>query len=253
MSASATSVLPVQVETRRDVAGRQGLIWQLLSDALVSVAVPGVTPSVLDCGGGSGSFAVPLAQAGALVTVVDISVDALATLRRRAEDAGVGERVEALQGDVEALADALGERGAGSFDLVLAHGILGAVDDLPAAFAAIAGCVRPGGQLSVLVGNPVAAVLARALAGDLTGALDELRALPSKPGPETVRTLCRAHGLLVEGVHGIGVFGEFVPGRALDAPGAREALDQLEAGSAGDAPFRDIAARVHLLARRPAG
>ena len=100
MSASATSVLPVQVETRRDVTGRQGLIWQLLSDALASVAVPGATPSVLDCGGGSGSFAVPLARAGALVTVVDISVDALATLRRRAGDAGVGERVEALQGDV---------------------------------------------------------------------------------------------------------------------------------------------------------
>ena len=96
-------------------------------------------------------------------------------------------------------------------------------------------------------------ILVGVKSGDLPGALDELRALPARPGPETVRALCRAHGLLVEGVHGIGVFSEFVPGRALDAPGAREALDQLEAGSAADAPFRDIAARVHLLARRPAG
>ena len=43
------------------------------------------TARVLDCGGGTGRFAVPLAAAGATVTVLDVSVDALATLRRRAE------------------------------------------------------------------------------------------------------------------------------------------------------------------------
>ncbi|MDT4958962.1 MAG: hypothetical protein QOD31_2761, partial [Pseudonocardiales bacterium] len=82
---------------------------------------------MLDCGGGSGSFAVPLAEAGAQVTVVDVSVDALATLRRRADEAGVAERVQPVQADVESLADAVP---AGSFDLVLAHGILEAVDQV---------------------------------------------------------------------------------------------------------------------------
>jgi SAM-dependent methyltransferase len=166
----------------------------------------------------------------------------------------VGGRVEDVQGDVEALADAVGAR---HFDLVLAHGIFAAVDDVAAAFAAIAGCVRPGGSLSVLAANPVASVLARAMAGELPAALQELRALAeastAQGAPDGVRSLCAEHGLLVEAEHGIGVFGDLVPGRALDGPGARESLDELEALAAARPPFRDIAARVHLLARRPAG
>jgi SAM-dependent methyltransferase len=242
----------VQVQTRREPTGRQALIWRLLAGSLDRSGHTAVT-EVLDCGGGSGTFAVPIAQTGAAVTVVDISIDALATLRRRADDAGVGARVNAVQGDVESLAESIG---AATFDLVLAHGILGAVEDVPAVFAAIASRVRPGGQLSVLVENPVAGVLARAMAGDLAAALQELQALTTGGGPlgpDAVRALCGEQGLLVEAEHGIGVFGDLVPGRALDAPGAREALERLEAASAAQAPFRDIAARVHLLARRPAG
>jgi SAM-dependent methyltransferase len=208
--------------------------------------------TVLDCGGGSGRFAVPLAVAGATVTVVDISVDALATLRRRAIESGVSERVLPVQGDVENLADSLSGT---DFDLVLAHGVLDVIDPLPSSFAGIVAAVRPGGLLSVLVGNPVAVVLARALAGDLSGAERELAALahtPDKPGPDTVRRLCAQHGLVIEQQRGVGVFRDLVPGQALDAPGAREALARLEAGSAQRSPFAEIAGRVHILARRPA-
>ena len=52
--------------------------------------------AVLDCGGGTGRIAVALAEHGAQVTVVDISVDALATLSRRSIDAGVADRVGSL-------------------------------------------------------------------------------------------------------------------------------------------------------------
>jgi S-adenosylmethionine-dependent methyltransferase len=243
----------VQKETRvdRTTSGRQRLVWQLLADAVASVAPADRAASVLDCGGGSGSFAVPLAQAGAQVTVVDISVDALATLRRRADEVGVAERVHPVQADVESLADAVPT---GSFDLVLAHGILEAVDQVAPAFEAIAATVRSGGLLSVLVSNPVAGVLARALAGDVAGALRELRGLDAdfgRPGPAAVQALCRSVGLLIEKVHGIGVFAELVPGSALDAPGALEALADLEAETAAREPFSDIASRVHILARRP--
>jgi SAM-dependent methyltransferase len=246
----------VQVQTRQDEAprGRQGLIGRLLADALAeSAADTGTTPVVLDCGGGSGSFAVPLALGGATVTVVDISVDALATLQRRAAEAGVGELVSAVQGDVEALADAVPPLPLAAFDLVLAHGILDAVQDVPAAFAAIAARVRPGGLLSVLVNNPVAAVLARALAGDVAAALAELHAVDAalgSPGPDAVQALCHAEGLQVHAVHGVGVFAELVTGAALDAPGARQALDELERAAAQRSPFRDIAGKVHVLARR---
>jgi SAM-dependent methyltransferase len=247
----------VQTETGRPAGttglvgpGRQGLIWPLLAQALASVSTGDRPARVLDCGGGSGSFAVPLATTGAHVTVVDISADALATLSRRADEAGVAERVRPVQGDVEGLAEAVAEA---DFDLVLAHGILQAVDQPGRAFAAFAGAVRPGGRVSILVSNPVAGVLSRALAGDLPGALHELRDTASGASVPAVEQLCRDHGLLIEQTHGIGVFSDLVPGRALDAPGTRDLLAALEAESADRHPFLDIAARVHLLARRSDG
>ncbi|HEY7009645.1 MAG TPA: methyltransferase domain-containing protein [Jatrophihabitantaceae bacterium] len=234
---------------------RGGVVEGILAEAVRGIAAP----TVLDCGGGTGRYAVPLAASGAAVTVVDISADALATLRRRAEDAHVAERIVAVQGDVEAPSDALGalvsRGGFGGFDLVLAHGILEVVDSAGLTFAGIAATVRRGGLLSVLVGNPAAVVLGRALAGDLAGAERELALLDAdgdQPGPDLVQRLCAEHGLVVQQVHGIGVFRDLVPGSALDAPGAREALDRVEDACAQRSPFAEIAARVHVLARRPA-
>lgn len=227
---------------------RVGVVSRLLDEALHSVTRSGQAPLLLDCGGGSGTYAVPLAVAGADVTVIDISADALATLTRRAAEAGAGAQVHPVQGDVEALAELVP---AGRFDLVLAHGILESVDQLAATFAGIAAAVRPGGLVSILVGNPVAVVLARALAGEPAAALAELRSVEARIGPDAVEQLCEAQGLEVEARHGVGVFSDLVPGWALDAPGARDALDQLDAEAAARAPFVDIAGRVHLLVRRP--
>ena len=235
-------------------ASRQALLWQLLAQALESVSTPGTPPTVLDCGGGSGTFAVPLASSGAEVTVVDISADALATLMRRADEARVASLIHPVQGDVESLADSVGD---GSFDLVLAHGILEeleSVDGVGAAFDAISRTVRPGGLVSVLVSNPIATVLGRALAGDPAAALSELRAVADEKvlSAEVIGDLCAAAGLVIESRHGIGVFTEFVPGAAVDAPGAREVLERLETVASARFPFIDIASRVHVLARRPA-
>lgn len=230
------------------MAGR-GVVEELLV-GVVREAGPGA--AVLDCGGGTGRFAVPLAGAGAVVTVVDVSADALATLRRRAAEAGVAERVVPEQGDVETLSEAVG---VAQFDLVLAHGILEVVEPLGAAFADIMATVRAGGLLSVLVANPAAAVLARAVGGDLEAAERELSRLADesdRPTPERVRRLCAEHGLKVEDVHGVGVFRDLVRGQELEAPGARETLARLEAACAQRSPFSDIATRVHILARRPA-
>jgi len=74
--------------------------------------------------------------------------------------------------------------------------------------------------------------------------------LDAKSGPSAVQAACRAAGLTVEQVHGVGVFSELVPGSALDQPGAADALAELDAQVAARAPFTDVAARVHVLARR---
>jgi SAM-dependent methyltransferase len=243
----------MQAQTGRDRSrtGRLGLISTLLDGALAQVTTPGRAAELLDCGGGSGTYAVPLAVAGADVTVIDISADALATLTHRAVEAGVAGRVHPVQGDVEALDELLDGR---QFDLVLAHGILEAVDDVATAFAGIAERVRAGGVMSVLVTNPAASVIARALAGEPQAALaelDDLAVVAARIGPDVVQQLCATAGLVVEARHGIGVFSDLVPGSALDQPGARDALDRLDADAAGRSPFAEIAARVHLLVRRP--
>src|SRR5690606_26567185 len=122
---------------------------------------------VVDAGGGTGGFAVPLAEAGHQVTAVDASPDALAALARRAAEAGVSDRIRPVQGDGDRLADLVP---AGGADLVLCHSLLEVVDDPAGVVRAVAEILRPGGVASVLVANQVAAVLARAMAGHLDAA-----------------------------------------------------------------------------------
>jgi phage tail protein X len=58
-------------------------------------------------------------------------------------------------------------------------------------------------------------------------------------------------GLVVEILQGHGVVSDVVPGAVLEAnPGAAEALAQLELAAATRPPLRDVAARLHALARR---
>jgi len=221
---------------------RQRVLWNQLVAALGTPA----GKQVLDCGGGTGSLAVPLAELGVHVTVVDVSVDALATLSRRAAEAGVDERVRPVQGDIESLADAVGSS---TFDLVMAHGLLESVDDPRAAMASLVSAVRPGGQVSVVVANPVSAVLSRVVSGDLRSAralLADERTSTNGLANAGLEQLCTNAGLEVEQTHGLGIFTEFADGEDSDGM-----LAELEDLASARSPYREIAARRHVLARRP--
>ena len=220
----------------------------------------GEPPRVLDVGGGSGVLAVPFAAAGCVVTVVEPNPNALATLSRRATDAGVSDRITAVQADSDALGQVVP---AGSADLVLAHGVLEVVDDPKNTVAAMAGATATGGVVSVVAANRTAALLHRAVAGKL----DEAARLAEDPaGRLPAETLLRRYdtedllalltdtGLTVELVQGHGVLSELVPGAVLQQdPSAQDALVALELRLARTPPLRDIAARLHVLARRGSG
>lgn len=233
-------------------APRTAVVWQVLRRELARAEQP---LNALDVGGGTGGFAVPLAQAGHTVTVVDASPDALAALTRRAAEAGVGERVRAVQGDGDGLADLVAPE---SVDLVLCHSLLEVVDDPHKVVAALAGTLRPGGAASVVVANRAAAVLARAINGHLAAAAlllaspdgrgDARDRLRRRYTAETATALLDECGLVVEQVHGVRVVADLVPGTVAESE--TEALAAFELVLAGTPPYRDIATQLHLLARK---
>jgi S-adenosylmethionine-dependent methyltransferase len=241
---------------------RTAVVWEVLSAALADAqATPGrhgASLQVVDAGGGTGGFAVPLAEAGHQVTVIDPSPDALAALSRRADERGLGDRVRGVQGDLDDLPQLVAP---GSADLVLCHSVLQVVDDPVAALRAVAGVLRPGGRLSVLVGNRDAVVLARALAGHPDEAAHALTDPAGRWGPQDgVRRRWTAAqithqvteaGLVVEQLHGVRVVADLVPSGLLDLePGGPAALLALERALADRPPFRDLATQLHVLAIR---
>lgn len=236
-------------------SARTAVVWEVLSAAL---AEAGPDLHVVDAGGGTGGFAVPLAAAGHRVTVVDPSPDSLAALQRRAAERGLGDRVTGLQGDLTELP---GLVAAGSADLLLCHSVLELVDDPAEALAGSVGVLRQGGRLSLLAANRAAAVLARALAGhpdesahaltDPAGRWGTGDGMRRRFSADALRELVSGAGLHVEQLHGVRVVSDLVPGAVLDAePGAAAALLALERALSDRLPFRDIATQLHVLALR---
>jgi S-adenosylmethionine-dependent methyltransferase len=217
---------------------------------------------VVDVGAGTGGFAVRLAALGHHVTVVDPSPDALAAARWRAAELSV--TLTAVQGEADDLAGLVGD---GAADLVVCHNVLEYVDSPAAAMAAIARVLRPGGTVSVLAANVVAAVLQRALAGRY----EEARRLLTSPAGDPAAALAPAPragmtehrrftlaelssliegaGLRVGDAHGVRIFAGLLPGVGAD-PATADALRDLEAAAAGYPALRDIAARLHILGHR---
>lgn len=219
----------------------------------------GRTLRVLDLGGGSGGFAVPLAERGHHVTVVDPSPDALASLSRRVGEAGVADRITALQGDASTLAQSSLEPA----DLVTCHGVLEYVDDAPCTLHDVAQALAPGGILSLLLAQRLAAVLSRALSGQFAAAQQALISedgrwgesdpLPRRFDADQVREMLNAAGLRAQESHGVRVFTDLVPSAYLDSDPDRAALLALEQ-AVNDHPrygfLNHLGAGLHVLAVR---
>lgn len=140
---------------------RTAVVWEVLKEALdrrVKATGRDVL-DVLDTGGGTGKFAVPVARLGHRVTVVDPSPNALFGLERRVAEAGVADLVRGVQGDAQGLLDVVEQD---AYDVVLCHGVLEYVDDPAEGVANAVAALRAGGTLSLLAAGLGGAVLARA-------------------------------------------------------------------------------------------
>lgn len=216
--------------------------------------------AVLDLGGGTGGVAVPLAEAGHHVVVVDPSPDALASLARRARESGIENRVTALQGDGDQLAASLAGR---EFDLVCCHGALEFVDDPESTLRAIQAALVPGGLLSLLVSGRLAVVLAKTIAGDFEQARTALLDPAGRWGatdplsrrfdPDQVEALLAGTGFTVSQIRGTDILGHLVPSAHLDSEQSRAAvaeLDDLLVEGPGREFLRTLGHGIHVIAHR---
>lgn len=119
---------------------KQDLILSLLGD------VSG--KRILDYGGGAGYMAIPLAKAGAHVTVVDAEENGLQTALYYAKRENVAASVETFQSEL--VPDELKD---GAFDVVLAKDIIEHIEDDQQFLDDLAACQASGGTLVLSTQN----------------------------------------------------------------------------------------------------
>lgn len=248
--------------TRRGVESsiRTAAVWEIVAASTRAQQQKLGRPlRVLDLGGGSGGFAVPLAHQGHDVVVVDPSPDALASLDRRSDELGVRDRVHGFQGDAGTLASAVDD----PVDLICCHGVLEYVDDAGATIAALRDVLAPHGAVSLLVAQRLAAVLSRALAGQFEDARAVLVSRDGRWGPndpmprrfdvEQIHERLVAGGLRPVHTQGVRVFSDLVPSAYLDTETDRAsllALEQAVAERDAAAFLGRLGAGLHVLAVR---
>ena len=234
------------IELRRRRSVSQSHLLQLLMDQLDDLGAGEWRPlDMIDVGGGTGGVAIPLAVRGHRVTVVDPSPDALASLERRAAEAGVTGRIGALQGDAADLADLFRPT---SPTLWSATGFLRCWKH-PARLCGRWPALRRGGVLSLLVAQRHSLVLTQALAGHLSLARRSY-ADPSRFDYDRVVELVEEAGFTVLATHGIGAISDQVPERMIEAEvGAYAELVALESEISTDPAFRALAPHVHVFAQ----
>jgi SAM-dependent methyltransferase len=245
---------------------RLGTLRQAVRQELVSRQLAEQVPDqprrrILDVGCGQGTQLLRLARRGHDLTGLDSSEQLLADLDKSLsqEPPAVAARVRVVH--AEAL-DVTARFQAGSFDVVLCHGVLMYFDDPAPLLAALAEVTAPGGLVSLLVRNGDALAMRPGLRGDWAAAADALAdtgtTYQNRIGvtaradrrADLIASL-RACQLVVRRWYGVRVFTDQV---ADDAPvpedGALERLLACEEQAGRTDPYRSVAPLLHVIAQR---
>jgi len=217
---------------------------------------------ILDAGAGTGSYALPLAQEGHRVCLLDFSAQMLDVARRNAAalDPELLERLDFCQAPAQEVPDLFGPD---RFDLILCHTLLEYVPKPQDLLQALVTTLKPGGLLSLLAVNPHSDALRWALAkGDLheaRQALGQSRSSTTLFGVN--RHVYTGHALqetLVElgmetvATYGVRIFADYLGADKLADARFLDQLWELERDAGLLAPYAQIA-RYSLLISVKAG
>lgn len=213
---------------------------------------------VLDVGGGDGGDAIPLAEHGHDVTVVDFSAPLLAAVESAAEGLPLRDRLRTVHCDLADLASAE----LGSFDVVLCHNVLQYCASTTSTVSTLAALLGDSGALSLLAPNPASDVLVAAVRkGKLPEALALLSASMVRTAtfdrdvpriePDDTALALTAAGLQVVARFGIRCVTDYITDDARKHdPGFYADLEQLELALCDREPFLRTARMWQLIARR---
>jgi S-adenosylmethionine-dependent methyltransferase len=212
---------------------------------------------VLDVGGGSGSDAIPLAQAGYEVTLLDFSQAMLDDARQKADTLGVTLVIQ--QADLFEIPHLFPQS---VFDAVICHNVIQFVEDMPGAVQAICAPLRPGGIVSLVNINRYSDALQAALfelnldmALDLIGARQSYDAgfdatLIRYAGTEMLPAL-QAAGCEILGEYGVlSVTGYIYDNERKADPVFYAQLERLEKALSDQFPYYLIARFFQLIGRK---
>jgi SAM-dependent methyltransferase len=218
----------------------------LLLERVKELITPQPT-TILDAGGGSGVVAVPLAEQGHRVTLLDPSREMLRLAERRAREAGV--EIDLVHGSI----DQAPQLAPGPFDLICCHAVLMYVDEPRTSLETLRSLVSTGASLSLLEKNRMALALRPGLAGDFGEAI---RVLDSPVAAGNLGIVNRSHsieewdemlassGWRRDSVVGIRLFSDTADEQL--APGRFEELLELERAAGRIPSYRSVARLVHF-------
>jgi S-adenosylmethionine-dependent methyltransferase len=216
---------------------------------------------VLDAGAGTGSYALPLAQWGHWVCLLDFSAQMLAIARHKVEQVqpSLLEQMEFCCAPVEEASRLFPQD---YFDLILCHTLLEYVECAKfQVLQVLTNVLRPGGLLSLFVVNPSADAFRWALVrGNLGKArlalhqqvsAADLFDLPRRTFPqERVQEAMAQANVKVVAEYGVRIFADYLPAEKLADPEFYTHLLELETAAATLLPYRLIARYVLLLGRK---
>lgn len=212
---------------------------------------------VLDLGCGTGEIALRLAHLGMKITLLDSSPAMLDIAKRRAQDAGVANKIVLQHGDAAQLTHLFSTA---KFDVILCHNVLEYLDDPIAVLRGAARVLRDSSAiLSLLVRNRAGEVFKAAIqAGDLAAAENNLAAEWGQESlyggrvrlftTDSLQAMLKAESLEAIAERGVRVVADYLPSR-ISRSAEYERILALERKLSSRAEYAAVARYIQCFAR----